>query len=919
MTLTCASCNKVVEISGDAWPGDVVTCSHCGADIHLPKAQTVSYATNTPLVALSPQGGDFRPQTVGDDEVLPPGALLGQYRIDKFVGRGGMGSVYKATHAMLQRTVAVKVLPPKFARDPEFVQRFKREALALAELSHPNIVAIHDMGQQGDIYFFVMEFVEGANLRDLLVAKKIPPEEALKIVPQLCEALEYAHTHGIIHRDIKPENIMLDRHGQAKVADFGLAKIVKGETATGALTQTNVVMGTLEYMAPEQRDSLKRVDHRADIYSMGVVLYEMLTGELPIGRFEPPSRKVTIDVRVDDVVLKALEHEPDRRYQRASHLGTDVSQVRVSKAPPRELPIMDLVSGKGVGTAVGRALAIRCGDVALRVDAWEQEEIGVRADGGYLLQSDLQPPVLQAKGDTESIAVFVPRGFELDIVARDEDVTVVGVSGKLAARVNDGGFTGNDLAGRVSVTAGDGDIAIVGLKGESIDLCANDGSITVSRLHLVRGQASIAANDGDVDVSLAPECSLRYQIHSNDGEISYPPGGTGGEKSAAGTIGQGGAQLAIRTNDGSATLRTDVKAEFNAAMLRDIGSSLTRQQVEKIGVFAIVNVALWAFFLGVAGTPIPALIVTVFWGMSLALEIWKGYVRGTAAGAPAASASASAQAAQAATAVLPPRPVPTTVPVEAGKPGFNLQVEVNCATSAPPAPTFTGRRRMSVLSVFAVIASTLALLLAVGVGLMPMIGGAISESDSGNYWVTYAALSFASLLVGIGSAAFGLASFQHVKDAGGALYGRSGAFFAFAVGIVAIALPYWRGYEAVDDAGRARQELHAIGRVAAQSFEDGQADPLWRLVSPGRDMTEESFKAEHGRVRVRLHNRSRDRGTPPVHVSPDLRRGRVSVYLAVRSGGSVLGHTMFLRVQRVDGEWRIVNMDEEFRRLVEAR
>src|SRR5262245_27494709 len=174
MTLTCATCNKIVEIANDVWPGDVVKCTHCGADIHLPKAQTVAYATNTPLVALSPQG-DFRPQTLGDDEILPPGAVLGQYRVDKFIGRGGMGSVYKATHAMHQRTVAVKVLPPKFARDPEFDGRFQREALALANLAHPNIVAIHDMAQQGEIYFFVMEFVEGANLRDLLVAKRIPP------------------------------------------------------------------------------------------------------------------------------------------------------------------------------------------------------------------------------------------------------------------------------------------------------------------------------------------------------------------------------------------------------------------------------------------------------------------------------------------------------------------------------------------------------------------------------------------------------------------------------------------------------------------------------------------------------------------------------------------------------------------------
>src|SRR6185436_9083719 len=159
------------------------------------------------------------------------------------------------------------------------------EAQALATLDHANIVRIYDVGREGELYFIVMEYAEGANLRDLLVQKKLTPEQALAIVPQLCEALEYAHSRGVIHRDIKPENILIDRAGVPKIADFGLAKIVKGDQMRPTLTNTNVIMGTVEYMAPEQRDNLKRVDHRADIYSMGVVLYEMLTGQLPIGKF----------------------------------------------------------------------------------------------------------------------------------------------------------------------------------------------------------------------------------------------------------------------------------------------------------------------------------------------------------------------------------------------------------------------------------------------------------------------------------------------------------------------------------------------------------------------------------------------------------------------------------------------------------
>jgi predicted Ser/Thr protein kinase len=299
----------------------------------LVKAETVKYG-ETDLMQLSPPGGEHRPSSLREDEILPAGTLIGQYKIEALVGRGGMGAVYRAKHTMLQRVVALKILPAKFAKDAEFVQRFRREAQALANLAHPNIVSVHDLGVQGEIYYFAMEYVDGVNMRDILAQKKLSPEDALKVVPQLCEALEYAHSQGIIHRDIKPENILVDKNGRAKIADFGLAKILKGETSMIPLTQTNVVMGTIDYMAPEQRDNLKRVDHRVDIYSLGVVLYEMLTGQLPVGRFAPPSKNLKIDVRIDEVVLKALEQNPDQRYQRASHMGSAVSNVSAGVAKP---------------------------------------------------------------------------------------------------------------------------------------------------------------------------------------------------------------------------------------------------------------------------------------------------------------------------------------------------------------------------------------------------------------------------------------------------------------------------------------------------------------------------------------------------------------------------------------------------------
>jgi tRNA A-37 threonylcarbamoyl transferase component Bud32 len=264
------------------------------------------------------------------DESAPlrPGQIFHGLEVTELLGKGGMGVVYKARQPALNRFVALKLLPGKMAEDPEFQARFQREAQALAALSHPNIVSVYDFGSEGSLFFFVMEFVDGVNLREILHQKKLAPEEAFKIVPQLCDALEYAHGEGVVHRDIKPENILIDKKGRVKIADFGLAKL-SGQATGPTLTKTDVAMGTPRYMAPEQFESTKGVDHRADIYSMGVVFYEMLTGEVPMGHFDPPSRKVDVDVRIDRVVLKALEREPERRYQSAGAVKTDVTKVTV--------------------------------------------------------------------------------------------------------------------------------------------------------------------------------------------------------------------------------------------------------------------------------------------------------------------------------------------------------------------------------------------------------------------------------------------------------------------------------------------------------------------------------------------------------------------------------------------------------------
>jgi serine/threonine protein kinase len=276
--------------------------------------------------------------------------LFPQVEILGFIGQGGMGAVYKARQKALDRIVALKILPPGIRKDPAFAERFTREAKALARLNHPGVVTIYEFGQADGLFFFLMEFVDGMSLRHLLEVERISAREALAIVPQICDALQYAHDQGIVHRDIKPENILLDRQGRVKVADFGLAKLAEmdagrlplspalspsvGEEAPG-LTDAGKVMGTPQYMAPEQREHPTEVDHRADIYSLGVVFYQMLTGELPGKPIEAPSHKVQIDVRLDEVVLRALEKEPQRRYQQVSQVKTAVETIAQSPTPAR--------------------------------------------------------------------------------------------------------------------------------------------------------------------------------------------------------------------------------------------------------------------------------------------------------------------------------------------------------------------------------------------------------------------------------------------------------------------------------------------------------------------------------------------------------------------------------------------------------
>ncbi len=258
-------------------------------------------------------------------EELAP--LFPQLEIIELLGRGGMGTVYKARQPKLNRFVALKIISAEAGADPQFAERFQREAQALAKLNHPNIVSVFDFGESEGLFYFLMEFVDGANLRTLIRSGEMKPEAALALIPAFCDALQYAHDEGVVHRDIKPENVLVDKKGRVKIADFGLAKLLGHESNDHSLTMSGMTLGTPRYMAPEQMDKPETVDHRADIYSLGVVFYEMLTGEVPMGRFAPPSEKVRIDVRLDEIVLHALERDADRRYQHVSQVRDDVEKV----------------------------------------------------------------------------------------------------------------------------------------------------------------------------------------------------------------------------------------------------------------------------------------------------------------------------------------------------------------------------------------------------------------------------------------------------------------------------------------------------------------------------------------------------------------------------------------------------------------
>jgi len=289
--------------------------------------------------------------------VLKPGEVVAnRYRVLDLVGRGGMGAIYRVHDNVLNEQVALKTLLPQFAQDKTVVERFYNEARIARQLSHPNIVRVHDIGIAGQVMYISMEFLQGKSLRSFLEDRNtfqpLSIRQKLLIIDQICAALEYAHRYTV-HRDIKPENIMITTDGTVKLMDFGISKLV---THT-RLTMTSMVMGTPQYMSPEQFRDSGNVDARADIYSLGVLLYELFTGDLPTAAAKPLSEMVqNIPSALDAVVSKCLAADPAHRYQTAHELRVEIREIikfleeqeRQQGAEPVGIPQMEQPSRPAV-------------------------------------------------------------------------------------------------------------------------------------------------------------------------------------------------------------------------------------------------------------------------------------------------------------------------------------------------------------------------------------------------------------------------------------------------------------------------------------------------------------------------------------------------------------------------------------------
>src|SRR5437660_1800634 len=330
----CAKCDSALDLAGMTATSSGATVTGAGASGVTASGVTASSVTEGWSKPATPAGAH------GFAQALVPGSVLGgRYEILELLGEGGMGAVYKARDRELDRWVALKVIRPELANQQEVLRRFKQELILARQVTHKNVIRIFDLGEAEGIKFISMDFIEGQDLRGLLRQKgRLTPEESTAIIAQVCQALEAAHAEGVVHRDLKPQNIMLDSQGRATVMDFGIARSME---LTG-MTQTGALLGTPDYMSPEQAKG-QDVDARSDLFTLGIIFYELLTGKTPyradtvLGtllkrtqeRARPP---IELDPHLprylSDVVMRCLELEPRVRHQKASEIVADLEAQR---------------------------------------------------------------------------------------------------------------------------------------------------------------------------------------------------------------------------------------------------------------------------------------------------------------------------------------------------------------------------------------------------------------------------------------------------------------------------------------------------------------------------------------------------------------------------------------------------------------
>ena len=389
MAETCPACNVHVDDTGVS-PGGSLRCDRCGTRFPKPKKPVAVAGKDDHALGIHPalakrygppkaptpvsmpavdvpspprpHGAETRVMVPPPDG-LPRGSVVGTepgrpfarrsdeapapapasdglpyipgYEVLELIGKGAMGRVYRARHIASRRMAAIKTLAPELAARPDFVARFEREGAAMRAVSHPGVVAVLDQGKAGsDVYYIAMEFIDGPPLRKSLERGALSSELALRYSRLILQGLAAAHEPGVIHRDLKPENILVTGavgNERLVLVDFGLAGIVEEENDPHPnLTKSRMTMGTVNYMAPEQRTDAKRVDQRADLYAAGVILYELLTGDLPLGRFQLPTEKgLNVPHSVDRIIVKALARNAEERYQTAAEFDDDLAAVEM--------------------------------------------------------------------------------------------------------------------------------------------------------------------------------------------------------------------------------------------------------------------------------------------------------------------------------------------------------------------------------------------------------------------------------------------------------------------------------------------------------------------------------------------------------------------------------------------------------------